>query len=96
MSAVKHFKRLDSFYKNERLWQNEGNVTLLNATRDSLTMLEMDPMNKSPSEYPIPIIYKRYFKKLPQWTFEDIYNLDAPPRSTVSLVRHKRGKKIKV
>ncbi|XP_032431204.1 alpha-N-acetylgalactosaminide alpha-2,6-sialyltransferase 1-like isoform X1 [Xiphophorus hellerii] len=82
MSAVKHFKRLDSFYKNERLWQNEGNVTLLNATRDSLTMLEMDQMNKSRSEYPIPIIYKRYFKKLPQWTFEDIYNLDAPPRST--------------
>lgn len=34
------------------------------------------------SETPIPIIKKSSFNKLPWWSFEDIYNLDAPSRPT--------------
>uniref|UniRef100_A0A3B3YE73 alpha-N-acetylgalactosaminide alpha-2,6-sialyltransferase n=1 Tax=Poecilia mexicana TaxID=48701 RepID=A0A3B3YE73_9TELE len=34
---------------------------------------------------PIPIIKKSSFNKLPLWSFEDIYNLDAPPRPTFCL-----------
>ncbi|XP_070707757.1 alpha-N-acetylgalactosaminide alpha-2,6-sialyltransferase 1.1 [Pempheris klunzingeri] len=33
-------------------------------------------------ETPITVIYRRSFKKLPQWDFEDVYNQDAPPRQT--------------
>ncbi|XP_043958899.1 alpha-N-acetylgalactosaminide alpha-2,6-sialyltransferase 1-like [Gambusia affinis] len=33
-------------------------------------------------ETPGPIINLNSFKKLPQWSFEDVYNLDAPPRPT--------------
>ncbi|XP_038156746.1 alpha-N-acetylgalactosaminide alpha-2,6-sialyltransferase 1-like [Cyprinodon tularosa] len=76
-------------YENEGLRQNEGNLltSWLNATQSSRTAEtstrdsepETDKKNMS-AEYPIPIIHKSSFKKLPKWNFEDIYNLDAPPR----------------
>ncbi|XP_047233470.1 alpha-N-acetylgalactosaminide alpha-2,6-sialyltransferase 1-like isoform X2 [Girardinichthys multiradiatus] len=37
---------------------------------------------RAASEAPIPIIKQSSFNKIPQWSFEDIYNLDAPPRPT--------------
>lgn len=36
-------------------------------------------------ENPIAIMGLSSFNKLPQWSFEDIYNLDAPLRTTVSI-----------
>lgn len=39
------------------------------------------------AETPITVIFRKSFKKLPQWDFEDVYNQDAPPRQTVSLLR---------
>jgi len=37
-------------------------------------------------ETPIPILSRQSFKKLPQWDFEDVYNQDASPRPTVSML----------
>ncbi|MEQ2226010.1 hypothetical protein ILYODFUR_023290, partial [Ilyodon furcidens] len=37
---------------------------------------------RAASEAPIPIIKQSSFNKFPQWSFEDIYNLDAPPKPT--------------
>ncbi|XP_039472721.1 alpha-N-acetylgalactosaminide alpha-2,6-sialyltransferase 1-like [Oreochromis aureus] len=33
-----------------------------------------------PHETPMPLLYKKDFKKLPMWAFEDAYNQDAQPR----------------
>lgn len=37
---------------------------------------------------PIPLLYQGNFTKAPQWDFDDVYNQDAPPRPTVSMLRH--------
>ncbi|KAM4526361.1 alpha-N-acetylgalactosaminide alpha-2,6-sialyltransferase 1-like [Fundulus diaphanus] len=37
---------------------------------------------RTTSETPIPMMNASSFDKLPQWSFEDIYNLDTLPRST--------------
>ncbi|KAK5614539.1 hypothetical protein CRENBAI_020696 [Crenichthys baileyi] len=58
-------------------------MTPSNKTAAAISAKDLVTMNEiklSPAEYPIPIIHKSSFKKLPQWSFEDIYNLDAPPR----------------
>ncbi|XP_040885251.1 alpha-N-acetylgalactosaminide alpha-2,6-sialyltransferase 1-like [Toxotes jaculatrix] len=34
------------------------------------------------AETPMPILLKNSFKRRPQWSFEDVYNQDAPPRQT--------------
>ncbi|XP_029977826.1 alpha-N-acetylgalactosaminide alpha-2,6-sialyltransferase 1-like [Sphaeramia orbicularis] len=33
-------------------------------------------------ETPIPVMYKKNFTKLPQWDFEEVYNVDESPRKT--------------
>ena len=38
------------------------------------------------AETPMPVLSKKSFKKLPQWDFEDIYNQDAQPKQTVSML----------
>lgn len=40
--------------------------------------------HKVVAETPMPLIYKKDFKKAPVWDFDDVYNQDAPPRPTVS------------
>lgn len=40
------------------------------------------------AETPIPLLYQGNFTKAPQWDFDDVYNQDAPPRPTVSMLRH--------
>ncbi|XP_032431223.1 alpha-N-acetylgalactosaminide alpha-2,6-sialyltransferase 1-like [Xiphophorus hellerii] len=57
------------------LLQKKGELTATNTTA-----LTSNPVTTASSEAPIPMILKTFFKKLPQWSFEDIYNLDAPPR----------------
>uniref|UniRef100_UPI003AAAE3F1 alpha-N-acetylgalactosaminide alpha-2,6-sialyltransferase 1-like n=1 Tax=Centroberyx gerrardi TaxID=166262 RepID=UPI003AAAE3F1 len=58
-----------------------------------LTQLTMDKTAKrdgsttpgaagSLKETPMPILFKKDFKKLPQWDFEDVYTQDAQPRQT--------------
>uniref|UniRef100_A0A8C3ATD4 alpha-N-acetylgalactosaminide alpha-2,6-sialyltransferase n=1 Tax=Cyclopterus lumpus TaxID=8103 RepID=A0A8C3ATD4_CYCLU len=34
------------------------------------------------AETPMPVLYRKSFKKYPEWEFEDIYNQDAPPRQS--------------
>lgn len=48
-----------------------------------------DQMNTSTlaAETPMAVLVKKSFKKLPQWDFEDVYNQDAPPRHSVSMLR---------
>lgn len=64
------------------LLQKKGELTATNTTA-----LTSNPVTTASSEAPIPMILKTFFKKLPQWSFEDIYNLDAPPRPMVSILR---------
>ncbi|MED6295454.1 hypothetical protein CHARACLAT_032032 [Characodon lateralis] len=83
MLGINRFRGGHSFYELERLQQNEGNMIPLSKTTATISTKDLVTMNEiklSPAEYSIPIIYKSSFKKLPQWSFEDIYNLDAPPR----------------
>lgn len=42
------------------------------------------------AETPMPILYKKSFKKSPHWDFDDVYNQDAPPRQTVSKLSQDR------
>ncbi|KAM4526756.1 alpha-N-acetylgalactosaminide alpha-2,6-sialyltransferase 1-like [Fundulus diaphanus] len=92
MSGIKRFSGGNSFYEYLKSQQNEGNTTqplftttwtLSTAetkTWESVTMSKTNETKLSPAEHPIPIIRKSSFNKLPQWNFDDIYNLDAPPR----------------
>uniref|UniRef100_A0A3Q2PAA5 alpha-N-acetylgalactosaminide alpha-2,6-sialyltransferase n=1 Tax=Fundulus heteroclitus TaxID=8078 RepID=A0A3Q2PAA5_FUNHE len=92
MSGIKRFSGGNMFYENLKLQQNEGNATqplftttwTLNTTEtttwESVTMSKTNETKRSPAEHPIPVIRKSSFKKLPLWNFDDIYNLDAPPR----------------
>ncbi|MEQ2225958.1 hypothetical protein ILYODFUR_022859 [Ilyodon furcidens] len=41
------------------------------------------PVSTPHVESPIPIMNRSFFKMLPQWSFEDIYNQDALPRPTI-------------
>ncbi|XP_054899131.1 alpha-N-acetylgalactosaminide alpha-2,6-sialyltransferase 1-like [Poeciliopsis prolifica] len=67
----------DKLLHTGELLQKKGELTAANTTA-----LTSDPVASTSSEIPIPMILKKFFKKLPQWSFEDIYNLDAPPRPT--------------
>ncbi|XP_017288967.1 alpha-N-acetylgalactosaminide alpha-2,6-sialyltransferase 1 [Kryptolebias marmoratus] len=72
---------ISEYYKSRRIeyfWRTFGN----NDQNNSKTTPK--PMNTTTAapETPIPIIFKKSFKKLPQWDFEEIYNQDAPPRPT--------------
>lgn len=60
--------------------------------RPTNTTLKTEPATTTPSETPIPMLFQKKFKKLPQWSFEDIYNLDAPPRPMVSKLSKKNKK----
>lgn len=57
---------------------------------DRVAHLQTFPSTRGASatvcETPIPIIFKKDFKKMPQWDFEDVYNQDANPRQTVSVL----------
>lgn len=44
------------------------------------------PLHGGEAETPMPVLYKKSFNKLPRWDFEDVYNQDAPPRHTVSML----------
>lgn len=56
--------------------------------RSSVSALKRDHRATPPhAETPIPVISRKSFTKLPQWDFEDYYNLDAPPRLTVSMLK---------
>ncbi|XP_047233607.1 alpha-N-acetylgalactosaminide alpha-2,6-sialyltransferase 1-like [Girardinichthys multiradiatus] len=46
-------------------------------------LLKPDPVSTPHVESPIPIMNRSFFKMLPQWSFEDIYNQDALPRPTI-------------
>ncbi|XP_024866826.1 alpha-N-acetylgalactosaminide alpha-2,6-sialyltransferase 1 isoform X2 [Kryptolebias marmoratus] len=72
---------ISEYYMSRRIedfWRTFGN----NDQNNSKTTPK--PMNTTTAapETPIPIIFKKSFKKLPQWDFEEIYNQDAPPRPT--------------
>ncbi|XP_028990125.1 alpha-N-acetylgalactosaminide alpha-2,6-sialyltransferase 1-like [Betta splendens] len=43
---------------------------------------ESDQRSETEPETPMPVLYKKDFKKLPRWDFEDVYNQDALPRTT--------------
>lgn len=38
------------------------------------------------AETAMPVLSEKSFDKLPQWDFEDVYNQEAPPRRTVSML----------
>lgn len=39
------------------------------------------------AETPMALLYKKDFKKLPQWDFEDVYSEDTQNRRPVSMLR---------
>lgn len=43
------------------------------------------PSHGGEAETAMPVLSEKSFEKLPQWDFDDVYNLDAPPRHTVSM-----------
>lgn len=62
-----------------------------------VTKLKTDPIKTSrpfrgsEAETPMPVLYKKSFKRFPQWDFEDVYNQDAPPRQTVRIIKWDRN-----
>nr|XP_033467589.1 alpha-N-acetylgalactosaminide alpha-2,6-sialyltransferase 2-like isoform X1 [Epinephelus lanceolatus]XP_033467590.1 alpha-N-acetylgalactosaminide alpha-2,6-sialyltransferase 2-like isoform X1 [Epinephelus lanceolatus] len=65
------------------------NLTRAAKTADSektnpVTKLKVDQMRSSThaavAETPMPILFKKSFRKAPLWDFDDVYNQDAPPR----------------
>ncbi|XP_008435221.1 alpha-N-acetylgalactosaminide alpha-2,6-sialyltransferase 1-like [Poecilia reticulata] len=77
MSGTYKVSGEDKLLHTGGLLQMKGELAATNTTA-----LTSDPVITASSETPIPMILKKFFKKLPQWSFEDIYNLDAPPRPT--------------
>ncbi|XP_014914850.1 alpha-N-acetylgalactosaminide alpha-2,6-sialyltransferase 1-like isoform X1 [Poecilia latipinna] len=75
MSGMYKVSGEDKLLRAGELLQKKGELATTNTTA-----LTSDPVITASSETPIPMILKKFFKKLPQWSFEDIYNLDAPPR----------------
>ncbi|XP_021173629.2 alpha-N-acetylgalactosaminide alpha-2,6-sialyltransferase 1 isoform X2 [Fundulus heteroclitus] len=75
ISETNRAKKIYKILKIDKLWQTNGNLTSTTATN-----LTTGQATTIAPEKPIPVIMKKYFKKLPDWSFEDIYNLDAPPR----------------
>lgn len=44
------------------------------------------PSRGGVAETAMPVLSEKSFEKLPRWDFDDVYNLDAPPRHTVSML----------
>lgn len=77
----------------EGLFQRKGNLSRLPCWLSQIGKVDKSNI-KTPRrtfETPIPIIKKSSFNKLPWWSFEDMYNLDAPPRPTVSTGQDQTG-----
>ncbi|CAN9509009.1 unnamed protein product [Ophioblennius macclurei] len=58
------------------LLDKEGNATLNTIATYHATVQAVQP------ETPMPPLSKKSFQKAPVWDFDDVYNLDAPPRPT--------------
>lgn len=52
-------------------------VTTITATKNVSTSRRVD-------ETPMPVLFRKSYKKLPVWDFDDEYHQDAAPRQTVS------------
>ncbi|XP_038128557.1 alpha-N-acetylgalactosaminide alpha-2,6-sialyltransferase 1-like [Cyprinodon tularosa] len=77
-TAISERNRVSGEYNLLKIGDLLQNKEKLSPTAD--TSQRNVSVTSTPSETPIPILLKKRFKKLPQWSFEDIYNLDAPPR----------------
>ncbi|XP_033468044.1 alpha-N-acetylgalactosaminide alpha-2,6-sialyltransferase 1-like isoform X2 [Epinephelus lanceolatus] len=87
LAAVSGLKR----HKHEVVfdfWDITGNYsaakTADSTTTNPVTKLKVDQMRSSThaavAETPMPILFKKSFRKAPRWDFDDVYNQDAPPR----------------
>lgn len=76
---------------------DNGNVTPSPAEAQKATVAESTekvaqlrpdptPSHGGAAETAMPVLSEKSFEKLPRWDFEDVYNLDAPPRHTVSML----------
>ncbi|XP_070782960.1 alpha-N-acetylgalactosaminide alpha-2,6-sialyltransferase 1.1 [Enoplosus armatus] len=72
------------------LWNKQRNKTLPPAvinnkaekSDSTKTKQESEQISAAVAETPMPILFRKSYKKLPQWDFEEVYNQDAPPRQT--------------
>ncbi|XP_049916082.1 alpha-N-acetylgalactosaminide alpha-2,6-sialyltransferase 1-like [Epinephelus moara] len=87
LAAVSGLKR----HKHEVVfdfWDITGNYSVAktadSTTTNPVTKLKVDQMRSSTHaavvETPMPILFKKSFRKAPRWDFDDVYNQDAPPR----------------
>uniref|UniRef100_A0AAQ4R3I4 alpha-N-acetylgalactosaminide alpha-2,6-sialyltransferase n=1 Tax=Gasterosteus aculeatus aculeatus TaxID=481459 RepID=A0AAQ4R3I4_GASAC len=61
-----------------------SNFVLTDPTKQAESPKSTVRVNKPPRapETPVPVLFRKDFKKLPRFDFEDIYNQDAPRRQT--------------
>ncbi|XP_077959436.1 alpha-N-acetylgalactosaminide alpha-2,6-sialyltransferase 1-like isoform X1 [Gasterosteus aculeatus] len=61
-----------------------SNSVLTDPTKQAESTKSTVRVNKPPRapETPVPVLFRKDFKKLPRFDFEDIYNQDAPRRQT--------------
>ncbi|XP_047466088.1 alpha-N-acetylgalactosaminide alpha-2,6-sialyltransferase 1-like isoform X3 [Mugil cephalus] len=57
----------------------KGNLTKANSVTTPKKHQMKTSTNAPAAETPMPILYKKSFKKLPKWDFEDVYNQDGRP-----------------
>lgn len=88
-------------------WKEKGNsapppAALSTTYTAKMAELKTDPIKTSRSfhdseaETPMPVLYKKSFKRFPQWDFEDVYNQDSPPRKTVRMLFQNRTEIIQI
>lgn len=65
-------------------WERKENATYTAKTAEPETEPAASDRTGAEAETPMPVLYKKSFKTLPRWDFEDVYNQDARPRNTVS------------
>ncbi len=77
------------FDTNVEFWDNRRNSNVAVSTKTKPVSTPVPDRMKSPTqaaETPMAVLSIKSFNKLPQWDFEDVYNQDAPPRHSVSML----------
>lgn len=88
------------FVSDTKLRDEKGSTTPLPAvfteTNPAATLKIRASTHAAVAETPMPVLSVKSFKKLPLWDFEGVYNQDAPPRDSVSMLRQDRTEKTSI
>ncbi|XP_008294184.1 alpha-N-acetylgalactosaminide alpha-2,6-sialyltransferase 1 [Stegastes partitus] len=71
-----------SYHSRVSFWEVSSTAGLTTKAETTESTKAAEASKRAKNETPMPVLYKKSFKMLPRWDFEDVYNQDAPPRPT--------------